>query len=258
MTPSSPRTPHGTVPALSPVTRPSTVDLIATELRNAVYSGALPVGSPIREVEISGQLGVSRGPFREAAQRLVQEGLLRSVPGRGLSVTRIDRDRVRALYEARTALETTAAPLAVERATASEIAAVRAAFDEISAAERSEDALRVGDADLNLHWTLVAASGNSWLVRWMSTLIVEVRLASFTLSEEYAVRRDAAHSHADIVERFEARDAPGLVAAIRTNLDAAVARLLTPDSVEVETLDEPRPAPATRLDPIVPTAFPTD
>lgn len=247
--------PRGTVPSLSPVTRPSTVDLIAVELRNAVYSGALPVGSPIREVEMSGQLGVSRGPFREAAQRLVQEGLLRATPGRGLSVVRIGPDRVRALYEARTSVETTAAPLAVARAGAAQFAAVRAAHDDLIAAELSEDARRVGDADLNVHWTLVAASGNPWLLRWMTTLIVEVRIASFTLSEEYAVRKDAAHSHLELVERFEARDADGLVAAIRANLDGAVTRLLAPGSVEVETFDEPRPSSAPRLDPIAPTFF---
>ena len=98
-----------TAPFLSPVTRPSTVDLIARELRDAIYSGALRVGSPIREVEIAGQLGVSRGPFREAAQRLVQEGLLTATPGRGLSVVTIGRDRIPALYAARTSVETAAA-----------------------------------------------------------------------------------------------------------------------------------------------------
>ncbi|GAA1731444.1 GntR family transcriptional regulator [Isoptericola hypogeus] len=252
MTPSS-RVPVGTAPFLTPVTRPSTVDLITVELRNAIYSGALPVGSPIREVEMSGQLGVSRGPFREAAQRLVQEGLLLSSPGRGLRVVQIGRDRVRALYEARATVETSAAPLAVERATTVQVAAVRAAHDTLLAAERSEDARRVGDADLNVHWTLVAASGNPWLLRWMTTLIVEVRIASFTTSEDYAVRKDAAESHLELVERFEARDADGLVAAIRANLDEAVVRLLAPESLEVETFDEPRPAPAPRLEPITPT-----
>ncbi|MCA5892985.1 GntR family transcriptional regulator [Isoptericola sp. NEAU-Y5] len=249
----TPRVSRGTAPSLSPVTRPSTVDLIAVELRNAVYAGALPVGSAIREVEMSGQLGVSRGPFREAAQRLVQEGLLRSTPGRGLSVVRIGRDRVHELYEARASVETTAARIAVERATAVEVAAVRAAHDDLVVAERTEDARRVGDADLNVHWTLVAASGNPWLLRWMTTLIVEVRIASFTLSEEYAVRKDTAESHVDIVERFEARDADGLVSAIRANLDDAVLRLLAPESVEVETFDEPRPSSAPRLEPITPT-----
>lgn len=240
----------GAAPTLSPVTRPSTVDLITVELRNAIYSGALRVGSPIREVEMAGQLGVSRGPFREAAQRLVAEGLLLATPGRGLSVRTIRADQVRSLYAARTTVETTAGRLAVERATAEQVADVRAAHDALVAAEATQDPLRVGDADLNVHWALVAASGNPWLIRWMTTLIVEVRIASFTVSDEYEVRRDAAHSHAPLVELLEARDAVGLEAAIRANLDDAVTRLLMPESAAVETLGEPVPTPAPRLEPL--------
>ncbi|WP_402467276.1 GntR family transcriptional regulator [Isoptericola aurantiacus] len=232
------------------MTRPSTVDLITVELRNAIYTGALRVGSPIREVEMAGQLGVSRGPFREAAQRLVAEGLIVATPGRGLSVRTIGADRIRPLYAARTTVETTAARLAVAHASDEQVAEVRAAHDALVRADASHDALRVGAADLSVHWELVAASGNPWLLRWMSTLIVEVRIASFTVSEEYVVRRDAAASHAPLVDLLEARDADGLEAAIRANLDDAVLRLLAPESAGVETLEEPRPLPAPRLGPI--------
>src|SRR5699024_4274592 len=91
--------------SIFPVARTSTVDLIAIALRNAIYSGALEVGSPIREVEMATQLGVSRSPLREAAQRLVQERLLTAVPGRGLRVTKINADEVYDLYSARRAVE---------------------------------------------------------------------------------------------------------------------------------------------------------
>lgn len=248
--PSSRRAAPGAAPTLSPVTRPSTVDLITAELRNAIYSGALRVGTPIREVEMAGQLGVSRGPFREAAQRLVSEGLVVATPGRGLSVRTIGKDRIRPLYDARTVVETSAARLAVAHASDEQVASVRAAHDALAVADATHDALQVGAADLNVHWALVAASGNPWLLRWMTTLIVEVRIASFTVSEEYVVRKDAAESHAPLVERLEARDADGLDAAIRANLDDAVTRLLTPEAAGVETLEEPRPLPAPRLDPI--------
>ncbi|MEG3614347.1 GntR family transcriptional regulator [Isoptericola haloaureus] len=240
----------GAAPALSPVTRPSTVDLITVELRNAIYTGALRVGAPIREIEVARQLGVSRGPFREAAQRLVAEGLVVATPGRGLSVRTIGKDRIRPLYAARTMVETTAARAAVDTATADQVAAVRSAHDELVRADATHDALRVGAADLNVHWQLVAASGNPWLLHWMSTLIVEVRIASFTVSEEYVVRKDAAEAHADIVERLEARDADGLEAAIRANLDDAVMRLLAPERFGSESLEEPRPLPPPRLDPL--------
>lgn len=239
-----------TAPSFSRVTRPSTVDLIQTELRNAVYAGVLPVGSPIREVEVARQLGVSRGPLREAAQRLVQEGLLVATPGRGMRVATIEQERLPALYQARRSVETTAARLLVRSGDATALAGVRRAYDDLVVADRTGDARRVGSADLNLHWTMVAAAGNPWLTRWMTTLIVEVRMATFTVSDDYVVRKDTADAHARIVERLEARDEEGLVATITEMLDGAVGRLLGTDDESVETLEEPADAPAITLGPI--------
>ncbi|SDS20781.1 DNA-binding transcriptional regulator, GntR family [Paraoerskovia marina] len=247
MAPSS-RAPLGPTPVMAPVTRPSTVDLITRELRDAIYSGVLRVGSPLREIEVAGQLGVSRGPLREAAQRLVQEGLLVATPGRGLSVVRIGPDDLVDLYDARKGVETTAARIAVEKAGDAEIATVRAAYDTLVRAGESEDPRAIGDADLSFHWELVSASGNAHLRRYMSTLIVEVRIGSYSVPSDYAVRRDSPASHAPLIERLEARDADGLVAAIVENLDAAVARLLEP-AESVETLEHTGPV-VTRLDPL--------
>src|SRR5690625_435038 len=87
------------------VARPSTVDLVATELRNAIFTGSLPVGAPIVEGEMARQLGVSRGPLREAAQRLVEQGVLTSEPGRGLHVTVVDADQAADVYRTRFAVE---------------------------------------------------------------------------------------------------------------------------------------------------------
>lgn len=246
------RTTLATAPSFSRVTRPSTVDLIQTELRNAVYAGVLAVGSPIREVEVANQLGVSRGPLREAAQRLVQEGLLVATPGRGMRVATIGPERLPALYQARKSVEITAALILVRSGSDTAIASVRAAYDELVAANRTGDARRVGGADLNLHWTLVAAAGNPWLTRWMTTLIVEVRLATFSVSDEYVVRKDTADAHALIVERLEERDEAGLVTAITEMLDGAVVRLLGKDDEPVETLEEPADAPEITLGPIDP------
>jgi DNA-binding GntR family transcriptional regulator len=239
-----------TAPSFSRVTRPSTVDLIQTELRNAVYAGVLAVGSPIREVEVATQLGVSRGPLREAAQRLVQEGLLVATPGRGMRVATIGPDRLPALYEARKSVEVTAARQLVRSGDDGAVAGVRRAHDELVAANKTGDARRIGGADLNLHWALVAAAGNPWLTRWMTTLIVEVRMATFSVSDEYVVRKDTADAHAVIVERLEARDEAGLVRAITETLDGAVARLLGREDTVVETLEEPADAPEITLGPI--------
>ena len=46
---------------------------ITDDIRKAIFKGYLKPGSRLREVEISKQMGVSRGPIREAMRMIVQE-----------------------------------------------------------------------------------------------------------------------------------------------------------------------------------------
>ena len=71
---------------LDPVDRESTPSIIARKLRNAISHGDLAPGTQLAEAELARELGVSRGPLREAMQRLTQEGLLLSIRNRGLFV----------------------------------------------------------------------------------------------------------------------------------------------------------------------------
>ena len=70
---------------------------------------ALRAGEPVSDVGISKELGISRTPAREAIRQLVSEGLLESVPGRGVVVITLDRNDIRELFEMREALEGLAA-----------------------------------------------------------------------------------------------------------------------------------------------------
>ena len=54
----------------TPVQRDSTPALIAGQLREAVKDGRLAPGAQLSESQLSAQFGVSRGPLREAMQRL--------------------------------------------------------------------------------------------------------------------------------------------------------------------------------------------
>ena len=65
--------------------------------------------NPFPMSRISKELGISRTPAREAIRQLVSEGLLESVPGRGVVVITLDRDDIRELFEMREALEGLAA-----------------------------------------------------------------------------------------------------------------------------------------------------
>lgn len=93
-----------------------------------IQSGALPPGSVIGEVEQAERLGVSRTPMREAIGRLSADGLVRQQSPRVLVVTGFDADDIRELFEARRALEETAARLAARRGDPAVFAALAADF----------------------------------------------------------------------------------------------------------------------------------
>jgi DNA-binding GntR family transcriptional regulator len=59
----------------------------------------------LNEVEISSALGISRGPIREAFQRLSHEGFLKLVPNKGAFIISFSKKEVEDIYELRENLE---------------------------------------------------------------------------------------------------------------------------------------------------------
>ena len=69
------------------------------ELRADIVSWRLTPGQVLGEVDLSERLGISRTPVREALSRLTAYGLTEPHNGRGVVVSAISSEDVRALYE---------------------------------------------------------------------------------------------------------------------------------------------------------------
>ena len=93
------------VSELSPNPRRSTVEYIADELRDAIMAGRLEPGEQLGEADLARRFEVSRGPLREAMQRLVSEGLLHAITNRGVFVTELTLDDVLDVYRTRSVIE---------------------------------------------------------------------------------------------------------------------------------------------------------
>ncbi|CAM2737807.1 GntR family transcriptional regulator [Skermania piniformis] len=70
---------------LTPPNAPQTSVVISGQLRERILDGSHRPGEQLSEARIAGQQRVSRGPVREAFQRLAQEGLLVSQRNRACS-----------------------------------------------------------------------------------------------------------------------------------------------------------------------------
>lgn len=214
---------HGA--SLRKVARESTASLIAAQLRDAIMDGTLGPGSQLGETELASQLGVSRGPLREAMQRLVQEGLLRSERNRGLFVITLTAEDVRDIYTARAAVERAAVSLIVDGdhvAAAQRLAMVHR--DMIKAANRGNRAA-LSDADLRFHETVVGLSGSPRLARMHATLIVETRICLTALETTPDPVAAAVNEHGELLEAIRRGDRRLLLRLIDAHMDDAVRRL---------------------------------
>lgn len=91
------------------------VERIAATLKEQILEGTLVPGQRLISRDLIEELGISRGPLREAFRRLAADRLVQLIPNRGAIVRRLSRDEIINLFQIREALEGQAARLAAAR-----------------------------------------------------------------------------------------------------------------------------------------------
>jgi DNA-binding GntR family transcriptional regulator len=210
---------------LEPVARRSTVEIISDELRSAILYGSLAPGTQLGEADLAARLGVSRGPLREATQRLVQEGLLRSEPHRGLFVVTLDEEDVQDVYLARLAIERAACQLIMDRNRGEALVQLNEALQDLVSAAEKRDRIAMSDADQAFHEVLVHSAGSPRLERMAQTLLVETRMCLDVLQEHYPEPDALVEEHKVLVDAISDGDEERLLRLIADHLTDPIHRL---------------------------------
>ena len=143
--------------------RGTTVAHITGHLREGILYGRYAPGQRLIEADLTRDLGVSRGPLREAFRRLSAEGLIESIPNRGALVRRLTFKQTQELFEVRAALEVLAAQLAARNIARPD---VRARFEAAIAPiwnDSTREAPSYLDENKLFHQAVADASGNDQL-----------------------------------------------------------------------------------------------
>jgi len=202
-----------------PVSRATLSDLVTQQLRESILSGAYEPGVQLNETALARQLGVSRGPLREAIQRLVQEGLLTSRPRRGAFVPELTNADRADIYFAREAIETATLKRVIESGRAADLAKTLSRYVEaMVVALENDDWEAVIDHDLGFHCQLVDAAESPRLSRLYASLIAETRLCLHVLVSGWQGRKDFVEEHRALTERLAAEDTEGAMEAARRHL----------------------------------------
>lgn len=210
---------------LEPVARQSTAEIIAAQLRSAIMYGVLAPGTQLGESELAARFAVSRGPLREAMQRLVQEGLLRGERHRGLFVIDLSASDVRDIYLARLAIERMACQLIMAGNRGEAVARLSEALAKLLTAG---DRNAMSDADQAFHQTLVSCSGNTRLERMAQTLLVETRMCLAALQKHYPEPGELIAEHQALVNAISDGDEQLLLTLIESHMLDSINRLVPP------------------------------
>lgn len=224
-------------------------DAAYTELKRRIIHCELAPGERITEAQLASDTGIGKTPIREALTRLIQEGLVGSIPGHGYEVTPITLGDVQDLFGYRLIIEPAAAQLAAGHVIATDLRRL----DELCAARYSTDDAESEErylrANYAFHATIADASGN----RRLASAVRHVLDESERLLHLSAILRnrsaEVAREHKELVDALIAGDGEAarrmaiahIAASQRLVLDA----LMTSPSLLAVHLVPPKPLRST-------------
>lgn len=191
-------------------------DQAYTYIRDAIFNDEFLPGMPLREIDISETLKMSRTPIREALRELEVEGVVVSFPARGTFVANITPYDVEEIYELRILFEMYALEKAFFRITDEDLDKSQAAF---LAANNPFNWEQYHAADRAFHQLIIDKCGNSRMIIFFSTLNTQVeRIRRFSAKSTERSSADRLAEHLHIIECIRKRDLDASKKALSTHL----------------------------------------
>ncbi len=206
--------------SLTPIVNPSLSAEAFEKVVEAITSGEFEPGQRLSEAELARNLGISRGPLREALGRL--EGrLVTRTPRIGVRVISMSREKLDSLLLTREALEGMAARLAAERMSAAELGQLQHLLEE----HASRPEVTAGEAylprsrDDDFHFAIICGARSELLQGLlMNEIYYQLRIHRLKSSTQPGRAVAALKEHGNIVDALESRDPDRAEAMMRLHL----------------------------------------
>jgi DNA-binding GntR family transcriptional regulator len=194
-------------------------ETVFRQLLQDIYTGRFAQGAVVNELELAKRLNVSRGPVREAVQRLQGIGLITRTPFMKARVIKLGVETMIELFEVRAALEGMACKLATERMSDQEL-------DELEQALHAES-FKDQDAPSSLpqfdfHARVAQGSKNRRLIEALNqdnyNLLRLYRTSAASIQQRKAT---AFEEHAQIVMAMKSRNGALAESLMRSHIQRA-------------------------------------
>lgn len=203
----------------------SLANLVQSEIEQMILKGTLTAGTKLTETALAEQLGVSRGPVREAFRMLEEAGLVRTEKNRGVFVRSIPLEEVLESFELRAVLEQHVGSKVAQLATTADVRELKAMLREMEQAAKRGDASTFHQHNLAFHDRLFELAGNTKLTATYKRLVNELRLCRRQNLTAESMKIYAAE-HKEIVRCIAAGDASGAANAMFLHVQASKERTM--------------------------------
>jgi DNA-binding GntR family transcriptional regulator len=172
-------------------------------LKEMIVNHRFRPGVRLNVEQLTKQIGVSRTPVWEAVQRLIQEGLLKSIPNRGVFMSELTPEMAIELYTVRGILEGLAARLAVQNIDDKTLERMAKSLEDQRRVIEKNDLIGYSRLSFDFHWIVIESSGNQILKELLE--LIRNKMRPITMHIE-PILLQLYKEHLEILEALKARD----------------------------------------------------
>ncbi len=203
-----------------------TYDILKANIINHVFTP----GERLDLREIERALGISKTPLKAALNRLLVEGLIEIVPGKGTFITSPTAQELAESFDVRCVLETYAMELAVPRMEESHLDRIRTMVRDlremVDSGHWDDVYQQYVNLDHALHRFIVELTGNKQLLRVYDQLNVHSQMARIRYMRAEEELDVAQEEHEEILRYLEAGDIRGTLETVNRHIQRAKESLL--------------------------------
>ncbi len=184
----------------------SLASVVQQEIERAILAGDYAPGAKLNEAVLAQQMGVSRGPVREAFRMLDEAGLVRTEKNRGVYVRDIPLDEALEIFDLRAAMDDWVGKRLAAGISGEQLKEIKALVTEMEQAVKAQDARQYHVLNLKFHDRMVEITGNRKLTDTYRKLIKELSLFRRQNLADVGLMRTFLAEHKQIVKAIASGD----------------------------------------------------
>jgi DNA-binding GntR family transcriptional regulator len=200
---------------------------ITEALRMRIIDGTFSPGIRISEDFVAGEMGVSRGPVREAIRELENEGLLIVLPYRGTFVNEISTSELRnTLIPIRLILEQQACAVSLKNMGEVDFQFLSEIVEKMRAAAKEKNLDTLVDLDIQYHQYLMDLSKQYHAIQLWNTIQPRIRVGFYRLGLRHSDYQEITAEHENLLEALRSKNPKIVFPALEHHICTDQFRLL--------------------------------